>query len=102
MRAASVNALDWHTTHGGLLLEIIGKFTRSKDQPIRGVDLAGIVVEVGPGVTRLKPGDEVFGSAGATFAEYVRAREERRHHTPSAVAVEQPATAHAHGPPPPP
>jgi NADPH:quinone reductase-like Zn-dependent oxidoreductase len=97
MRAASVNALDWHTTHGGLLLEIIGKFTRSKDQPIRGVDLAGTVVEVGPGVTRFKPGDEVFGSAVATFAEYVRAREDRLHHKPTDLPFEQAATLNVAG-----
>ena len=92
MRAASVNALDWHTTHGGLLLEIMGKLMRSKDEPVRGVDLAGTVVEVGPGVTRFKRGDEVFGSAVATFAEYVRAREDRLLLKPSDLPFEQAAT----------
>src|SRR5215210_6786334 len=47
MRAASVNALDWHSTHGGLILEIAGKIMRSKDEPVRGVDLAGTIVAVG-------------------------------------------------------
>jgi NADPH:quinone reductase-like Zn-dependent oxidoreductase len=77
MRAASVNALDWHTTHGGLLLEIIAKITRQRSEPVRGVDLAGTVEAVGPNVTRFKPGDEVFGGAPASFAQYVRAREDR-------------------------
>src|SRR5712691_1257640 len=54
MRAASVNALDWHTTHGGLLLEIIAKLTRQQEEPVRGVDLAGTVEAVGPNVTRFK------------------------------------------------
>jgi len=67
MRAASVNALDWHTTHGGLLLEIVSKLMRQKDAPVRGVDLAGTVEAVGPGVTRFSPGDEVFGGAPASF-----------------------------------
>lgn len=97
MRAASVNALDWHTTHGGLLLEIVGKLMRSTDQPVRGVDLAGTVVEVGPGVTRFKPGDEVFGSAVATFAEYVRAREESLLLKPSDLPFEQAATINVAG-----
>ena len=97
MRAASVNALDWHTTHGGLLLEIIGKLMRTTDEPVRGVDIAGTVVEVGPGVTRFKPGDEVFGSAVATFAEYVRAREDRLLLKPSDLPFEQAATINVAG-----
>ena len=92
MRAASVNALDWHTTHGGLLLEIIAKVMRSKDEPVRGVDLAGTVEAVGPGVTRFKPGDEVFGGAPAAFAEYVRAREDRLLLKPPDLPFEQAAT----------
>jgi NADPH:quinone reductase-like Zn-dependent oxidoreductase len=92
MRAASVNALDWHSTHGGLLLEIVGKVMRQKDEPVRGVDVAGTVEAVGPGVTRFKPGDEVFGGAVATFAEYVRAREDRLLLKPRDLPFEQAAT----------
>lgn len=97
MRAASVNALDWHSTHGGLLLEIAAKIMRSKDEPIRGVDLAGTVVEVGPGVTRFKAGDEVFGSAPASFAQYVRAREDRLVLKPRELPFEQAATLNVAG-----
>jgi NADPH:quinone reductase-like Zn-dependent oxidoreductase len=92
MRAASVNALDWHTTHGGLLLEIIAKVMRQQDEPVRGVDFAGTVEAVGPGVTRFKPGDEVFGGAPAAFAEYVRAREDRLLLKPRTLPFEQAAT----------
>ncbi len=92
MRAASVNALDWHSTHGGLLLEIIAKIMRQKDEPVRGVDLAGIVEAVGPNVTRFNPGDEVFGGAPASFAEYVRAREDRLLLKPRDLPFEQAAT----------
>jgi NADPH:quinone reductase-like Zn-dependent oxidoreductase len=97
MRAASVNALDWHTTHGGLLLEIIGKVMRQQDDPIRGVDLAGTVEAVGPGVTRFKPGDEVFGSASATFAQYVSAREDRLLRKPPELSFEEAATLNVAG-----
>lgn len=92
MRAASVNALDWHSTHGGLLLEIVAKIMRQKDQPVRGVDLAGIVEAVGPNVTRFSPGDEVFGGAPASFAEYVRAREDGLLLKPRDLPFEQAAT----------
>src|SRR5712691_11444130 len=92
MRAASVNALDWHTTHGGLLLEVIAMLMRQKNEPVRGVDVAGTVEAVGPNVTRFKPGDEVFGSAPAAFAEYVRGREERLLLKPRDLPFEQAAT----------
>src|SRR5437867_10896763 len=92
MRAASVNALDWHSTHGGLLLEIVSKIMRSQDEPVRGVDLAGTVEAVGPNVTRFKPGDEVFGGAPASFAEYVRGREDRLLLKPRDLPFEQAAT----------
>src|SRR5688500_6591133 len=59
MRAASVHALDWHTAHGWVVLEMISKVTRQKDEPVRGVEVAGIVEAIGAGVTRFKPGDEV-------------------------------------------
>jgi NADPH:quinone reductase-like Zn-dependent oxidoreductase len=97
MRAASVNALDWHTTHGGLLLEIVSKITRRKDEPVRGVDVAGIVEAIGTGVTRFKPGDEVFGGAPASFAEYVLAREDRLLPKPRDVSFEQASTVNVAG-----
>src|SRR6266508_4477946 len=97
MRAASVNALDWHATHGGLLLEIVGKIMRMKDEPVRGVDLAGTVEAVGPGVTHFKPGDDVFGGAPASFAEYVRAREDRLLLKPRDLPFEQAATLNVAG-----
>jgi NADPH:quinone reductase-like Zn-dependent oxidoreductase len=44
-----------------------------------GVDVAGIVEEIGPGAKRLKPGDEVMGDmfigGQGSFAEFVRAPE---------------------------
>lgn len=97
MRAASVNALDWHTTHGGLLLEAIGKITRSKDDPIRGVDVAGTVEAVGAGVTRFRPGDDVFGGAPASFAEYVLAEEDRLVLKPHDLSFEEAATINVAG-----
>ena len=97
MRAASVNALDWHSTHGGLLLDIISKLMRQPDQPIRGVDLAGTVEAIGPNVTSFKPGDDVFGGAPASFAEFVRARADRLLLKPRDLPFEQAATLNVAG-----
>jgi NADPH:quinone reductase-like Zn-dependent oxidoreductase len=92
MRAASVNALDWHSTHGGRWLDLIAKLMRQREDPIRGVELAGVVEAMGPGVTRFQPGDEVFGGAPAAFAELVRAREAALLPKPASLSFEEAAT----------
>jgi NADPH:quinone reductase-like Zn-dependent oxidoreductase len=78
VRAASVNAYDWHIMRGDpylsrLLMREVAGF-RGPTRKIRGRDFAGIVVATGAKVTRFKAGDEVFGDLGhrsGTFAEYV-------------------------------
>jgi len=77
VRAASVNALDWHTVHGGQLVRMIGVLLRQPFNPVRGADLAGEVEAVGKDVTRIRIGDEVFGTGRGTFAQYATAREDR-------------------------
>ena len=91
VRAASVNALDWHGVHGGKLIQAAGKLMRQPEQPVPGVDFAGHVEAVGAGVTRLAVGDEVFGGAPATFAEYALAREDRILLKPRSLSFEQAA-----------
>ena len=91
VRAASVNALDWHSVHGGTILRIASKIMRSKDEPVRGVDVAGYVEAVGENVTQLKPGDEVFGNAPASFAEYASGLEDRLALKPANISFEQAA-----------
>lgn len=65
VRAASVNPADWKT--------LAGMF--SDGQPMDGTgylgyDAAGVVDEVGEGVTDVSVGDEVFGQGRNTHAEY--------------------------------
>lgn len=55
------------------------------------------VEAVGPAITRFKPGDEVFGGATASFAEYVRAREDRLLLKPRDLPFEQAATVNVAG-----
>jgi len=92
VRAASVNALDWHSVHGGRLMTLAGKVMREKKQPIRGVDVAGTIEAVGKDVTRFAVGDEIFGSAVATFAEYARARQDRIAIKPASMSFEEGAS----------
>ena len=71
VRAASVNALDWHVMRGvPYLARGVMGLRRPKDVRM-GVDFAGTVEAVGSGVTRFKPGDEVFGGRTGAFAQYV-------------------------------
>jgi NADPH:quinone reductase-like Zn-dependent oxidoreductase len=62
-----------------------------------GIDAAGVVEEVGPGVTRFKPGDEVMtdlfaGGRFGAFAEYVCAKEKAFEPIPDGMSFEEAAT----------
>src|SRR5215510_16297301 len=76
VHAASINALEWRrfTMPSFLVRLMTGGWRKPKDTAI-GADVAGRVEAVGENVTRFKPGDEVFGCAHGSFAEYVLARE---------------------------
>ena len=51
--------------------------------PVLGSEVAGVVEEVGAQVTDFSPGDEVFGVASGSFAEYARASASKLLHKPS-------------------
>lgn len=74
VRATSVNAHDWHMLRGRPFLARLGGGLRRPTSTIQGLDVAGVVEDIGPDVTDLKPGDEVFGSRLGAFAEYVSGR----------------------------
>ena len=72
VHAASVNALDWRPfTMPLLLLRLMSGGASKPKDPSVGVDVAGTVEAVGKDVTEFRPGDEVFGVAPGSFAEYV-------------------------------
>jgi NADPH:quinone reductase-like Zn-dependent oxidoreductase len=54
VRAAGVNPVNWKIRRGDLRLILWLRFPS-----IPGGDISGEIVEVGPGVTRLKPGEAV-------------------------------------------
>ena len=75
--ATSVNLSDWETLRGSPLYARLGGL-RSPARRTLGSDIAGWVDVVGQGVTRFRPGDEVYGDNLALkggFAEFAIAAE---------------------------
>jgi NADPH:quinone reductase-like Zn-dependent oxidoreductase len=92
VRAAGVDPSVWHIMSGQpYLVRAMGIGLRRPRQQVRGWDLAGTVEAVGGQVTRVKPGDEVFGTSGGSFAEYARAAEDKVVVKPATVSFEQAA-----------
>jgi NADPH:quinone reductase-like Zn-dependent oxidoreductase len=74
VHAASINILDWYGMIGLGIARVGGGFRQPKD-PRVGVDFAGVVEAVGANVKQFRPGEEVYGGRGGSFAEYVTVRE---------------------------
>jgi NADPH:quinone reductase-like Zn-dependent oxidoreductase len=90
--AAGLDRGTWHLMTGRpYLMRIMGFGFRAPNEPVPGLDLAGTVVEVGPGVTRLRVGDEVFGIGRGTFAELTCAREDKLVKKPASLTFDQAA-----------
>lgn len=93
VRASSVNAADWHVMRGDPYFARLFLGLRGPRARIRGMDFAGVVEEVGPGVGGMvQVGDEVFGEVEGAFAEYVRVPAHLVAHKPSSLTFEQTAT----------
>ena len=90
VRAAGVNMADWHMMAGKpTIMRLFGVGFRGPKQKVRGSDVAGLVEQVGSAVTGFAAGDEVFGSASGTFAEFAVASEKRLLPKPPNVTFEQ-------------
>lgn len=90
--AASVNAADVFVLRGVPRPLRLGNGLRRPTRRRLGMDLAGVVTEVGPGVTRWQVGDAVFGQGIATFAEFALAKEQHLAALPEGVRPEHAAT----------
>lgn len=88
VRACAVNPLDWKVTDGS-----VASFLDRSPPFIIGADIAGVVEEVGSGVTRHEVGDEVFGQVGLLggYAEYAVTGEGRLSARPAGLSFEEAA-----------
>lgn len=77
VRAAGLDRGTEHLMTGKPYVMRLGFGLRGPKNPISGRDVAGTVEAVGPAVTRFAAGDEVYGIAPGSFAEYAVAREDK-------------------------
>jgi NADPH:quinone reductase-like Zn-dependent oxidoreductase len=92
--ATSINLSDWETLWGSPLYARLGGL-RKPARAILGSDIAGWIDAVGAGVTRFRPGDEVYGDNLALkggFAEYTVAAESALAHKPAALSFAEAST----------
>src|SRR5262252_7515297 len=98
VRAAGVDRGTWHLMAGQpYLMRLLGFGLRGPKNPVPGLDVAGTVVATGADVTRLQAGDEVFGIASGSFAEYAAAREDKLARKPARLSFEQAAAVAVSG-----
>ena len=87
VRAAGVNPIDWKLRSGHLQA-----FMPVELPHIPGIDLAGTVSELGPGVTGLILGDDVFGRGQGAYAEYATVPAQSMARKPEVLSFVQAAT----------
>lgn len=91
VESASVNPVEWYGVTGPLFIRVLGGGLRGPKSPSVGTDVAGRVEAVGKGVSSFRPGDEVFGTAPGSWAEFAAAREDRLAPKPAGVSFEDAA-----------
>ena len=92
VRAAGLDRGTEHLMNGKPYAMRLAFGLRRPKNPVLGRDVAGTVVAVGSAVTRFAVGDEVYGVAPGSFAEYAVARESQLAAKPANLTFEQAAT----------
>jgi NADPH:quinone reductase-like Zn-dependent oxidoreductase len=90
VRAASVNPVEWYGVTGLPVARVMGGWRRPKITSVGG-DVAGQVEAVGQGVQGLQVGDEVYGTAVGSWAEYALAPAARLARKPANLSFEEAA-----------
>lgn len=87
---AGVNPFDWKVREG-----FTKNWIQLKFPAILGIDFAGTIEETGPGVSKFREGDKVFGRAeftkGGSYAEYTLVKEKAIAHVPKSIPINETA-----------
>ncbi len=97
VHTAGVERGAWHMMTGKPYLGRLVFGLRTPRNPVLGIEVAGTVEAVGSAVTRFAVGDQVYGFAAGSFAEYAVAREDRLALKPGSLTFEQAATVPVSG-----
>lgn len=89
VHSAGVDRGAWHMMTGRPYLGRLAFGFRTPRSPALGIEVAGTVDAVGAAVTRFAVGDEVYGFARGSFAEYAVAREDRLAPKPVNLSFQQ-------------
>lgn len=92
VRAAGVDRGVVHLMTGlPYVVRLAGYGLRAPKNPVPGMDVAGVVLATGQGVTRFAVGDEVLGIGRGTFAEVAVADQDKLVHKPADLTFTQAA-----------
>jgi NADPH:quinone reductase-like Zn-dependent oxidoreductase len=91
VHAAAVGKGDWLTVRGLPYVARLRYGLRRPKHQVPGFDVAGRIEAVGSNVTRLQPGDEVFGWCDGSFAEYASVPKGQLVRKPANLSFEQAA-----------
>ena len=98
VRAAALDRGTEHLMTGEpWLIRLAGFGLLRPKNPVLGLDVAGVVRGVGSEVTRFREGDEVFGIAKGSFAEFAAAEEKKLSAKPANVSFEHAAASAVSG-----
>jgi len=99
IHATAINDYDWGMVRGKpYLYRLLYGLTKPK-HPIAGMELSGVIEDLGEGVTQFKKGDAVYGDISeygfGSFAEYITINEKALVSKPEEMCFEE-ATAIPH------
>lgn len=97
VHAAGVDAGVWHLMAGRPYLVRAALGFRGPRARVRGLEVAGVVEEVGPDVTGFRVGDRVLGISDGSFAELAVAKAKHLALVPESVSFVQAAPAAVSG-----